>query len=552
MALRQLMLSKKIEQRKASLLELNQKEEALKTREAAAEQSAEEAKTEEEIKAVEAEADAIESAKKDLDEKKQGLESEIADLEGELEELNSKDPAKENRGKDNGGGTAGKVGTAMSRHKIFKNMTREALNEMLTREDVKSFLTNVRELGSQNRSVKMADLTIPESFLEMLRDTVSTNSKLLSKVNYKPLKGTARRNISGSIPEAVWTEMKGALNELELSFNQVEVDGYKVGGFIPIDNATLHDSDEDLSAEIITALGKAIAKALDKAILYGDGTKQPMGIVTRLAQTTEPNDYSEKAPKWVDLHITHVTKVSATGAALFGSIITAFANCKNDFSDGGKFFAMNSKTHAKLTVEMLNFNAAGALVSGMNNQMPVIGGEIVELDFISDNDIIGGYGDLYTLVEREGVTFASSDQVKFIEDMTVFKGSARYDGLPVIAEGFMVINVGNANAVTTKSFEFDYSNTELGTLSVVSAANATTSGKTDITIGGGEVSGTTFGYKIGGKAASVACGDDNTGYTAITSGSAIVAATGKVITVVEFDGNGRVIKVGSAQVIAKA
>jgi hypothetical protein len=132
---------------------------------------------------------------------------------------------------------------------------------------------------------------------------------------------------------------------------------------------------------------------------------------------------------------------------------------------------MNSITHAKLVTTLLNFNAAGALATGMSNQMPVLGGDIVIIDDITDNDIIGGYGDLYLLVEREGASLASSDQVKFIEDMTVFKGLARYDGLPVIAEGFFVININNASATTTATFETDYANTELGALAVTIELN---------------------------------------------------------------------------------
>src|SRR5690606_8348012 len=99
------------------------------------------------------------------------------------------------------------------------------------------------------------------------------SSKLITKVNFKPLKGTARQNITGTIPEAVWTEMVGALNELEISFNQVEVDGYKVGGFVIIPNSTLQDSDINLASEILAQISKAIGIALDKAILYGTGIK---------------------------------------------------------------------------------------------------------------------------------------------------------------------------------------------------------------------------------------------------------------------------------------
>ena len=84
--------------------------------------------------------------------------------------------------------------------------------------------------------------------------------------------------------------------------------------------------------------------------------------------------------------------------------------------------------------------------------MPGIGGAIEELSFIPDGVIIGGYGDLYLLAERAGAAVGSSEHAMFIEDQTVFKGTARYDGMPVVAEGFVAIGINGtkptANAVS--------------------------------------------------------------------------------------------------------
>lgn len=566
MALRQLILSKRISGLKNQLEELRKKEtdfttraEALKTREAEIEAAvneitdetpeADKAIVDESVAAFEADQQTLETDKQTNEEAKKKLESEIELLQKELDEVDqrSKTPpsAQPNTQKR-------KDDKYMSnRAKFFSGMTAEARSALITRDDVKDFLTRARELGAQSRSVTGADLLVPEIMLDMLRDNIATYSKLITKVNYKPLKGTARQNVTGTVPEAVWTEMVGALNELNISFNQVEVDGYKVGGFIVIPNSTLKDSDENLASDVMMQISKAIGIALDKAILFGLGTKQPLGIVTRLAQTAKPSDYSANAPAWVDLHTANVTKVSTTGAALIGSIITAFGACKNDFSDGRKFFAMNSITHALLVTTLLSFNAAGALATGMSNQMPILGGDIVILDFIADYDIIGGYGDLYLLVEREGTMLASSEHVKFIEDNTVFKGMARYDGLPVIAKGFFVININNTTATTVEAFETDYANTALGALGVTSVAG-TSAGDTLVAVTGKESSGTTLGYKVSGKAIDVKSGDSKTLFTAWDGSADITAATGKIITVAEFDGNSRAIKAGSAQIVAKA
>jgi HK97 family phage major capsid protein len=552
MALKQLMLGKKIEQRKSALAVLVEQEAGFTTRSAELEAALDEAETDEEIAVVEENANTLDAEKAEFEEKKSKLEGEITALEGELEQLNSNAPV--NTPKPNVGDqarTQNQGGGTMKRYKIFNGMTRESIDAFIKREEVQGFLTRAREFGAQTRSITGAELLIPEVMLDILRENISQYSKLITKVNYKPVKGKARQNVTGTIPEAVWTEMVGALNELELGFNQVEVDGYKVGGFIPVPNSTLQDSDISLAAEILTLLAKAIGIALDKAILYGLGTKQPLGIATRLAQTSKPSDYPSVMPAWEDLHTSNITKVSTTGAALIGSIITAFGACKNDFSTGDKFFAMNSVTFSHLVTTLLSINAAGAIATGMNNQMPILSGDIVVLDFIPDYDIIGGYGDLYLLAEREGTVLAQSEHVKFIEDMTVFKGLARYDGLPVIAKGFFIINVNNATATTAATFATDYANTELGALGVTSVAG-TLAGDTLVTVTGAEASGTTLGYKVAGKVANVKSGDASTGYTTFESADDLTAATGKVLTVVEFDAAGRAIKVGSVQVVAKA
>jgi len=119
---------------------------------------------------------------------------------------------------------------------------------------------------------------------------------------------------------------------------------------------------------------------------------------------------------------------------------------------------MKEKTHMALVGEAMSFNANGAIVTGINNTMPVIGGDIVELDFIPDNNIIAGYGELYLLAERAGVKLASSEHFLFTSDKTVFKGTARYDGKPVIAEGFVVIGVNNTTPAATVTFAADSAN----------------------------------------------------------------------------------------------
>ena len=335
----------------------------------------------------------------------------------------------------------------------FFGMNVQERDSFFANDAVKSWLERVREMGKNQRSITGAELLIPEVALDLIKETTLKYSKLYKHVNVKSVPGKARQNVMGAIPEAIWTEMCSTLNELNLTFNNVEVDGYKVGGFIAICNAVLEDSDIALATEIISALGQAIGYALDKAILYGTGTKMPLGIVTRLTQAAKPSGYSTTARAWANLTTSNVLAISGkTDAALFKELVIASGNAKADYSHGEMFWAMNEKTFTKLVANALTINAAGAIVTGQNGTMPVIGGAIEKLSFIPDDVIIGGYGDLYLLAERSGTAISQSEHARFIEDQTVFKGTARYDGLPVIAEGFVAIGIGGtkptANAVT--------------------------------------------------------------------------------------------------------
>lgn len=449
MALKALMLRKQINEKNKILEQLREKDGKFQTREAELERSIEEASTEEEMTAVGEAMDQFEQDKKEHEQQKATLEKEVGDLENQLQELEKEQPAPQQQPearKDE------KIMNLNTRTKFF-GMNVQERDAFLARDEVKSFLQRTREMKNQNRSVSGADLLIPTVVLELIRENIAEFSKLYKHINVRRVPGKARQTIMGTIPEAVWTEMCGKINELSLNFNAVEVDGYKVGGFIPICNAILEDSDIALASEIISALGKAIGLALDKAILYGTGTKMPLGIVTRLAQASEPENYPGNARPWKNLSNTNLLVISGkTDAALFKELVKASGAAKGKYSSGNRFWVMSDSTKANLTANALSINAAGAIVSGMNESMPVIGGAIETLDFIPDGVIIGGYGSNYLLAEREGASMAQSEHVRFLEDQTVFKGTARYDGIPVIAEAFVAIGISgtkpSADAVT--------------------------------------------------------------------------------------------------------
>lgn len=469
MALRQLMLKNKIEKKRSELNALLEKDKDFQTREEELETAIGEATTDEEQTAVSESVEAFETEKQAHEDEKERLSGEISDLEAELAEAEKEPPADTRTKNETKERTERKMEKTINIRSLPMNVRaidalsyteREAL---VNRDDVKEFLSKVREAGKHNRAVTGASLTVPVVVLDLIAENMYRYSKLLNRVRVRNVRGQARQTIAGTVPEAVWTEMCGAINELNFVFNQITVDGYKVAGYVPVCNSLLEDSDIDLAAYLVEMISESIGYAIDKAILYGKGatSHMPLGIVTRLAQTSAPDGYPANAPAWVDLHTSNIIKIDSadmTPIQFLSAFAIAAGNTFSRYARGRRFWAMNSKTYAQIQAMLIASTAQGEYVSRVSGVMPITEGDVDVLEFIPDGDIVGGYGDLYLWVERGALSIESSEHVQFIQDNTVFRGKDRADGVPVIPQSFVAININNEEVTTVMDFAADSAN----------------------------------------------------------------------------------------------
>lgn len=467
MALKAMMLKRSIDKKKEELEQLRQKDTEFQTREAELESAINEAETTEEEQTITQEIEKYENEKAAHENSKNILSAEIEGLESELQSLEEKSPTRSvihqtNERNNNMNLKDIKIRSLPLHIRAFDALTIEQRNSIVDRDDVKDFLTRLRSMKGQTRDITGAELTIPIVFLDLISENMFRYSKLLNRVRVRNVNGQARQTIAGTVPEAVWTEMCGAINELTFVFNQITVDGYKVAGFVPVCNSVLEDNDIGLAGWIVEMLSESIGLAMDKAILYGKGaaSNMPLGIVTRLAQSTQPENYPANAPAWVDLHTSNILKVDSSQDAVtfWAALALAAGNTYTKYARGTQFWAMNSKTLATLKSKLITFSASGELLARFNGVMPIIDGDVDILEFMPDGDIVGGYGDLYLLAMRSGMTIESSREVQFIQDNTVFKGKQRADGQPVIPGAFVAININNTSVTTALTFAADTAN----------------------------------------------------------------------------------------------
>lgn len=476
--LKVLILRKKLDAAKKALEALRAKDAEFEKRESELEQAIEEAANaegddaEEAQKIVEEEAEKFDSEKKEHEAAKKNLTDEIEEMEKELAEQEAEqdttptETPKDEERKDK------RVLIMAKRNNIFDSLDERQRAELfdvrgmaVENSEIAAYMAEVRSCIKNKRELTNVGLTIPDVFIGLIRENVFNYSKLYRHINVQSVSGKAREIVQGTVAEAIWTECCAVLNELNLAFNDAEIDCYKVAGYYKVCNAVLEDNDIDLASKLLEALSQAIGLAVDKAILYGRNSastqKMPLGIVSRLAQTSEPANYPQTARPWQDLHLTNIVSLAAglTGKALVKQLILASGKAKSDYSRGSKVWVMNETTHTKIMAEALEIDGNGRYTVNGDEIMPGVGGIIEVLNFIPDNTIIGGYFDLYLLGERAGAQFAQSEHVYFIQDQTVFKGVARYDGQPVIAEGFVVIGLeGTTPDATSVAFAPDTAN----------------------------------------------------------------------------------------------
>ncbi|EAG3249418.1 phage major capsid protein [Listeria monocytogenes] len=321
MALKQLMIQKKLDSKRGELEELETRSKSFKEQEDVLTRALEEAKTEEEVNTVEKSVDELESEKEKLVKERDELTAKIKELEKELEEANNKpNTSKEDEEKGEGEERMGK----------YKDKeVRSAVN------------TFIRTKGQTRAGLVSTDagVIIPEEIIyspEKEVKTVTNLAELVSKTKVSTASGkypilkraTARLN---SVPEL---EANPQLAKPE--FEQINWAVVTYRGAIPISQESIDDAAVDLVSIVsenaqeqkINTTNYAISEVLKtftaKAVTDTDDIKQILNVT--LDPAYERNAVvSQSFLQWVDTlkdsdgqYILHRDITSPSGTSLFG------------------------------------------------------------------------------------------------------------------------------------------------------------------------------------------------------------------------------------------
>lgn len=259
--LKQLMIQKKIDQRKALLESFREKQAEFETRSAQLEAAIEEASTDEEVAAVEESISALEEEKRSHDAEKSKLEGEIRQLEEELEELNKKAPKNKEEEDNNERGK--------------QNMNKEKLQEL--RSAINAFIRSKGREVRQMEGFKLIDggalvpeellspEKVPEDVVDLLNyvQNVSVSS---SSGKYPVIKKSGSKMNTVAELEANPELAKPTITDIDFS-----IETYR--GYIPISQEVIDDAnydivgliDEEIKDQALNTRNAAIAAVLKTA-----------------------------------------------------------------------------------------------------------------------------------------------------------------------------------------------------------------------------------------------------------------------------------------------
>lgn len=437
-----------LENRSVILEKLN----ALKTR-------AEEADSEEMISSVETEIDAVQTEKETNDSEHQTLSAKLKELERDLSsEMEAQDIDADESGTapiENRAAEILRRKTCIMRDRYF-GLTLREFTEAIAEDESQAFLSRARAAMLEKRAITGAEAVIPVRLLPLIKEVAYRESKLYDAVTVRRINGPTKQPVEIGGQEGFWVDACADLKELTLSFGAALMQPSKVGGFVVLCKALAEASDIDLAAEIIEAIGSAIAKAIDKAIVAGNNNSMPLGIATRLVQTAAPADADSENPfGWTDLHTSNVIQGrGADNAITFDDILDTAAQIDTKYTDGELTWVMSQKTYGNLLKEIVKYFANDGVAAYSSElqarRMPVVSGRIVILpsDIIADGHILAGAFKGYVLGEDATVEFDSSDQVYWLSSQTAFKGEGRFDGVVAYAPAFVILSNGTSWSVS--------------------------------------------------------------------------------------------------------
>ena len=302
----------------------------------------------------------------------------------------------------------------------------------------KKFYDSVIEIvktKGQAQSLSGVDVAMPQTIYNEIFEEMRTEHALLDRIDFVDTRTITSKWLlnTGLSGVAGWGELCSAVDdEIKSGFVAVEVSMNKLSAYMYVCLTLIELGYEWLHRYCVVCLAEAIATALELAIIQGNGSNQPIGMIKTIAAAGETQTIpaQDKVPVVInDLSI-----------ATLGSIAKSLSNNGKRKVNSMLMVVNPLDAYDKVMPATTVMNANGEYVR--RYAFPL---EVVECSAVPQGKAVFGIGRRYWLGVGLGMDgrLTYSDDFKFLDDVRTLKHKLVGGGQPKDNSSFVYADISN-------------------------------------------------------------------------------------------------------------
>ena len=339
----------------------------------------------------------------DLDE----VEKELGELEAEAKELRSKKEIAE------------KIQTGEAEVRKIEEPEVETMEDVRATKEYRSAffkkllgkpLTEVEERAYTSAD-NSAGAVIPVETANMIFEKMVKVAPMLNEITLLRVAGNIKFAIEGTRNAAALHTENAAITPAADTLTYVTLAGYEYAKVIRISKTVATMAIDAFETWLVNMLAEDIARAIEDAIINGDGSTEPKGI--------------EHANTW---DLTNAVLVDPTDGVDFDDIMDLMAILPNAYMSNAKFLCNNKMFYGSLA-KVRDADGMPIYVKDMEAGVSfrIMGLPVILSDYVEDNTVY--FGDFSKVIGNlsQDISVESSTQSGFLANAIDFRGTAIFD-----------------------------------------------------------------------------------------------------------------------------
>ena len=276
-------------------------------------------------------------------------------------------------------------------------------------------LTDIEKRALTTATDSVGDV-IPTSTMNKIIEKIEQNGVIFPYVTALAIPSNVKIPVEGDTADVTWVDEGTESTSSDDTVTSVSLGAYELIKTIEITAHVEAMSIDAFESFIVALLARKARKAIDYAIINGDGTSQGQGILTALADEITTTD----GTSWD-----------------YDDIINLKRGLSSGYYQNARFI-MSTNTLAEIE-KIKDSNKRPIFKAESDNNVPTLSGKPVLIyDNMPDGTIIFGDLDYYYFNTVKAFEIAKDTSVGFKSGKTCYRALALCDGKPALNEAFAV------------------------------------------------------------------------------------------------------------------